>query len=836
MAAGNDMMTQGRIVLAAIGGGFLLAALTSVFLVKLLVDSEHRETMTSYRAAAIQEQLDLKISFVENHLTTIANTVHMAEVVSNQDLAARAAEETTLIDLIPHAIRVRIFAPGTAEIEREAIPPFSYTSLDLVNRVESGEQVSPEAINAGGRWILSVATPIAIPGDSRIRGTLFVYLDIAAITEDIDVPGALTLIQQVGTAKAVEVQTLGSATGGVATTMPLSNPNWTISYTPAGSDISGVGNIVLYLIPAILFVVVAGGGAFVGLRKMGVTLSRDISHLGHQIASVAGGSYKPSNTYAFREFIAVDQDLSRLGVGEQLADTLAPEVPKLKVKAIPQPEALVEDELVDIEMLDDEFGEVAEEAGDGEPEIMELDDLGELEEEGDDTASIFRAYDIRGVVNDTLTPEIIHSIGLAIGTEAGEIDEQTIVVGADGRVSSPEVMEALIGGLRASGRDVVSIGQVPTPVLYYATHNSDTQSGVMVTGSHNPPDYNGFKIVLGGETLAGEEIQKLYQRIQDSDFSEGNGTFSEIDITQDYIDAIADDVVIAQPLKVVLDCGNGIGGDVAPELILSLGCDVVPLYCDVDGTFPNHAPDPTVLSNLSDLISTVKSEGADIGIALDGDADRVVAVSASGDIIMPDRLLMLFVKDVVSRNPGSDIVYDIKCSRHLNSVISGFGGRPVMSRSGHSYVKKKMAETSAILGGEMSGHVCFSERWFGFDDGIYSAARLLEIVGAQTDSLDELMSEFPTSVSTPEVFVPVEERSKFALVQQIIDASDFGDATVTTIDGLRVDFADGWGLVRASNTNPQLTLRFEADDDAALARIQGLFREHLQNVDATLDF
>ncbi|MEX2326474.1 MAG: phosphomannomutase/phosphoglucomutase, partial [Pseudomonadales bacterium] len=451
-------------------------------------------------------------------------------------------------------------------------------------------------------------------------------------------------------------------------------------------------------------------------------------------------------------------------------------------------------------------------------------------------AEIFRAYDIRGIVDQTLTPAVIKKIGLAIGTEAGEIGEQTLIVGADGRVSSPSVVEALIEGLTESGRDIINIGSVPTPILYYATQNSEARSGVMVTASHNPANYNGFKIVLDGRTLVEEDIQRIYARVVAENFSSGSGNVSEADITQDYIEAITDDVVVAQPLKIVIDCANGIAGAVAPDLFASLGCDVTPLYCDVDGTFPNHPPDPTVAENLSDLVLMVKSEGADLGIAFDGDGDRLVAVTKKGEIVWPDRLLMLFARDVVSRNPGSDVVYDVKCTRHLNSVISSFGGRPIISRSGHSFIKAKMLETGAALGGEMSGHICFGERWYGFDDGLYAAARLLEIVGSQSEGLDELLAQFPTSVSTPEIRIPVDEHHKFGIVQSLVDGPSFGDGTVTTIDGLRIDFADGWGLVRASNTSPGLTLRFEADNTGVLKRIAELFKERLQAVDNSLDF
>ncbi|MFP6791784.1 MAG: phosphomannomutase/phosphoglucomutase, partial [Pseudomonadales bacterium] len=490
---------------------------------------------------------------------------------------------------------------------------------------------------------------------------------------------------------------------------------------------------------------------------------------------------------------------------------------------------------VDIKMTDDDLFEEFEEF-----EVNDFDSaVKKANKASDQLASIehiFRASDIRGIVGKSINEDIARQIGLAIGSEAGNRGEQSLLVGYDGREYSPALAEALIEGIASSGRDVLNIGSVPTPVLYYATSNSDTKSGVMVTGSHNAPDHNGFKVVLGGKSLVDHEISALFQRLQENNFSTGRGTVSAADFTQEYIDAISYDVVVAQPLKVVIDCGNSIAGGIAPELLDILGCETVPLYCEVDGSFPNHYPDPTRPENLKDLIATVQSQGADLGIALDGDGNRLVAVTAEGQIVWPDRLLMLFAKDIVSRNPGSDVVYDVKCTRHLNSVISGFGGRPIICRSGHSFIKQKIADTDALLGGELSGHICFSERWFGFDDGLYSAARLLEIVGSQGDSLADLLANFPTSVATPEIHVAVKDSEKFSLIETLVETADFKDATLTTIDGLRVDFADGWGLVRASNTEPALTLRFEADSDESLENIKSTFRELLQEVKSDLNF
>lgn len=451
---------------------------------------------------------------------------------------------------------------------------------------------------------------------------------------------------------------------------------------------------------------------------------------------------------------------------------------------------------------------------------------------------IFRAYDIRGIVGETLTVEVVRKIGQAIGSEALDRGVNSLCVGYDGRHSSPDLADALARGVMAAGCNVIHVGAVPTPVLYFATFELRTGSGVMVTGSHNPANYNGLKIMLGGETLSGEAIQKLYQRIQAGDVASGQGSSSTRDVRSAYLDRIVNDIVVAAPLKVVVDAGNGIAGELAPMLIKALGCEVIPLFCDVDGDFPNHHPDPGKPANLADLIARVESEGADIGLAFDGDGDRLGVVTNSGKIIWPDRLLMLFARDVVSRNPGADVLYDVKCSRRLADVVSEAAGRPIMWKSGHSLMKAKMKETGALLAGEMSGHIFFGERWYGFDDGLYSAARLLEILGVKNRPSDEVFEEFPEDISTPELNVEVTERSKFDIIKRLGDVGDFGDGNISTIDGIRVDYADGWGLCRASNTTPVLVLRFEAETGKALERIKSVFRAQLQKAapDLLADF
>jgi phosphomannomutase/phosphoglucomutase len=450
--------------------------------------------------------------------------------------------------------------------------------------------------------------------------------------------------------------------------------------------------------------------------------------------------------------------------------------------------------------------------------------------------TIFRAYDIRGIAAHQLTDEIVYQIGLAIGSEAVERGQQELILARDGRASSEAIAQALTRGLRDSGRNVIDIGLVPTPVLYFAAHQLGTQSGVMVTGSHNPAEYNGLKIVIGGQTLSGGAIAALKTRIQQRQFSRGKGAYRVEQIDSRYIDYIVNDVAIAQPLKLVIDAGNGATSNIAPRLFQELGCEVVPLYCDIDPTFPHHEPDPSVAANLADLVRMVREKGADVGIAFDGDGDRVGIVTSSGEILPADRLLMLLAQDVVSRNPGADVIFDVKCSRNLNTVISSYGGRPIMWKSGHSFMKEKMAETGALLGGEFSGHIFFNERWFGFDDGMYAAARLIEILSTTDPNLDAQLALLPSSIGTPEIKIEVGERAKFELVEQLAAGARFEDGKLTTLDGIRVDFPDGWGLVRASNTTPALTLRFEADSEESLTRIKNLFKDRLREIDPGLDF
>jgi phosphomannomutase/phosphoglucomutase len=446
--------------------------------------------------------------------------------------------------------------------------------------------------------------------------------------------------------------------------------------------------------------------------------------------------------------------------------------------------------------------------------------------------SIFKAYDVRGVVDRTLTCEAARAIGAALGSEAAAQGVREIAVGRDGRLSGPALRDALVDGIRSAGIGVVDVGMVATPMLYFATHHLGTGSGVSITGSHNPPEYNGMKFVLAGQAMYGEGLQALRRRVEAGDLVRATsaGPLRSASIDDAYVERIVGDVRLARPMKIAVDCGNGVAGATAPRLFRALGCQVIELFCEVDGTFPNHHPDPAHPENLQDLIECLRRTDAELGLAFDGDGDRLGVVTRDGRIIYPDRQIMLFVRDVLASHRGGEIIFDVKCTRHLAPWIRQHGGRPTMWRTGHSLIKAKLRETGAPFAGEMSGHLFFNDRWYGFDDGLYAGARLLEILSREADP-SAVLNALPDAVSTPELHWKTAESENFELVERLRSQARFeGAQQVITIDGVRVEYADGFGLARPSNTTPVVVLRFEADDAQALARIQADFRRAILEV------
>ncbi len=448
---------------------------------------------------------------------------------------------------------------------------------------------------------------------------------------------------------------------------------------------------------------------------------------------------------------------------------------------------------------------------------------------------IFKAYDIRGIVDKTLTTDITRRIGQAFGSEALSRNVDTVVIARDGRLSGPMLKAALSEGLLASGCNVIDIGMVPTPLLYFATYHLNTGTGIMITGSHNPPEYNGLKMVMAGETLASDRIQELKQHILDGNFSNGRGRYSEEDIKSAYSQRILSEGHLSRKLHAVVDCGNGVASEIAPELLTELGCKITPLFCETDGNFPNHHPDPSLPDTLTDLIRTMNETGADIGLAFDGDGDRLGVVTPDGKIIWPDRQLILFAKDILKKNPGAHIIYDVKCSQTVETEIKKAGGKAEMWKTGHSFIKARLRETGAELAGEMSGHIFFNDHWYGFDDGLYAAVRLLHILANDTRCASEVFADLPDTVNTPELGLAMVEGEHHKLMDELVANAEFPDAKVSKIDGLRVDFDNGFGLVRASNTTPKLVFRFEASNETQLEAIMLRFRNLINDTRPGLD-
>ncbi|PAV25647.1 phosphomannomutase [Tamilnaduibacter salinus] len=752
--------------------------------------------------------------------------------------------------LLPQTRATFVFPDNRIRRDQPGDFQLSFVNVDLARRAERGKIVGPDAFPRDGTWFVQVAAPIRSGDD--VAGTVLMVFEASvlrpALTHaDAELDGRASIQQTVnGQTRAVIAAGSGQ---GESVSRDLSPSGWTLSYQSGGTVAPVAGPVAMALVIGVPLLVTAIV-VWLLLNRAQSGLRRDVALLLQWSHKVFGGERAKMPTFRWEMVGSVGEALQRLSqaVDKRISRAEANARPAAakggKGKAAPAggdssatDEPLFSDsDMPDIDMLDgddDVLGIGESDSGSGDLDVVESSAPSVSV-----APEIFRAYDIRGIVGDTLNDNVVRAIGQAIGSEARARGVSDFCLGYDGRDSSPGLAAALGEGILSTGCNLIELGAVPTPVLYFATHEFHTGSGVMVTGSHNPPEYNGIKIMIGGDTLSGEAIQKLKTRIDAQDFESGQGERSQEDIRRTYLDRIVDDTAVAAPLRVVVDAGNGIAGELGPMLIEELGCEVIPLFCDVDGSFPNHHPDPGKPDNLQPLIDKVAETKADIGIAFDGDGDRLGVVSNTGRIVWPDRLMMLFARDVVSRNPGADVLYDVKCTRRLAGVISEAGGRPIMWKTGHSLMKAKMRETGALLAGEMSGHIFFKERWYGFDDGLYSAARLLEILGIEDRDSDEVFAEFPEDISTPELNVPVSEDTKFGIVETLSESGDFGDGSVSGIDGVRADYPDGWGLCRASNTTPVLVLRFEAETDEALARIQGVFREQLQKAapDIAVDF
>ncbi len=811
-------------LLSAIAFSMILIAGTGVY---WLTGSEVGKSKQATADAVVKgtaSSLSAKIETLNSLLDKMAQDPDVIAAISSNNPELIAAVTAKLERSIPDMQKIRLLLPGVNELDLTSVPPMSIADLDMVRGALTSDRLP--AIHGDKPADRHLAMARKIIKDNKAVGVILASLKPEFIRKSVqrtqDIGGFIELKQDKLVLAASGARS--DSENVVASQFKIAETGWDLRYETADNGLVGLPIIAGIIgIPGIIVLAVS----FAGYRKLSVTLLNDLSSVMSAVKDMMknkmNGSY-PVNLNEISVVISTLAQYMRVQSNEsefQQRDGV---------------DSLTSSGLVwdDADLHIDEPGTPDEtfkptEIKNGlqklittKTEIIKADDM----------AAIFRAYDIRGIVGSTLTRDVVYNIGRALGTEAIERGCKTIVVGRDGRTSSQGLSESLGQGIVSTGCNVLNIGMVPTPVLYFVAHHIEGRSGVMITGSHNPAEYNGLKMVIQGETLAGDKIQKLKQTIDNQAFAVNSpGTIERNDrFGNEYIGTISEDIHIARPMKVVLDCGNGVAGEIGPVLLRTLGCEVIELYCDIDGTFPNHHPDPGKPENLHELIVAVKHYQADLGIAFDGDGDRLGVIDSNGKIIWPDRQMMLFAKDVLAGKPGAEIIYDVKCTRHLAGQITKFGGRPMMWKTGHSFMKAKLKETGAKLAGEMSGHIYFNDRWFGFDDALYSASRLIEILSADTRSSAEVFGDLPDSINTPELNVDMAEGENFKFIADLITSAKFNSGKINTLDGMRVDFPDGWGLVKASNTTPSLVIRFEADTNQALKTIQEQFRQQMLKV------
>ncbi len=836
----------GKIRFQLLLAGVALLGVLAAFILQLMSGPILRAT--EQESKIITQQVALRVSamaaYYGSTTALLAKDPDIAYLLMVGNESALQSREESLRYVFPKAINVQLLPPGITDVDMNASPPLSYAALAQMRAAEAAEAEPPIEVHLFNtpQQHINIARRVVDPAGSGVVGHLMVSLSadvLQNILNDIRELDGYIEVQQDGTKGApVVITRYGDQAlkqGDADRVVRIEGSRWQVAYWPAVSGLVALGGISMWVLGAFLLSAAAMVALIIVLiGKIKNALRVDQVSMVTIMKDFRDGRSRREYPSGLAEMHESIEFMTQLAASSQTAQQFTP-APRERDADYHGAAAESGDDMDDggiDEGIAADFGSAIRSDNlilEEDPLIMEADD-----ENVDIDPSIFRAYDIRGVVDQSLTTAAVRLIGRAIGSEALQRGRDTVVVGRDGRLSGPSLSEALIAGIASTGCDVKDIGCVPTPVLYFATHYLDTQSGVVVTGSHNPPDYNGLKIVIDGETLSGESIQSLHERIKAGKFISGEGSIEMINVVPDYIERIRSDVTVARPLKVVVDCGNGVAGGVIPQLLKGLGCEVTELFCEVDGNFPNHHPDPSKAENMQDLIAAVADTQADIGLAFDGDGDRLGVVTADGRIIWPDRVLMLYAIDILTRNPGGQIIYDVKCTRYLDTIIREHGGEPLMWKTGHSFIKAKIKETGALLAGEMSGHIFIKERWYGFDDALYAAARLLEILARDERSSTEVFAALPDSVNTPEINVTMREGEPPVFINQLLESAHFEGATVSTIDGLRADFEDGWGLVRASNTTPVLVLRFEADNDEALARIMGDFRRVMLQVNMHL--
>ena len=807
---------------------FLPAVLVAIVLMGAIALLAQRgiHTAASETAAKMARTVaDTTAARLESEVIARRNLLRLtlADAAAGKALADGDAEALNVVEAdlqkrLPGILQVRLLPTDANQPDPTGPAPLGYAGLDMLRRTVKGGRPPAAEIHQIKSGVPYLALTAPVRNGASVVGVLFSAWDlrpiIALVQQSPAFPGRLHL-QQGGDGGSVLAQGPGRAkTGSSAGAVDVPESIWQIGYRVAAES-GGLGDLMTML------GLIAGAGlgvllvTLLQLRALSRDLKADMStvvNLGEAILRRDGAGNRQPFLAGTRDAIALLCQYARDARSQPVAAALArsPSAPAQPSK----PQAMSG---MEVEVLEDDPADILASGGASPPKF-------------DIPESLFGTYDIRGVVGETLSNQFAEVLGKAVGTLSQEEGGHKIAVARDARGSSADLARALIKGLQASGCDVLDLGQVPTPLMYFAMNTQSAETGVMVTGSHSPPSYNGFKIVVGETVVDGQALQDLRQRILDGRFTHGQGGVEKLDLISDYAEAVSREVQLAQPLKLVVDAGNGVAGELAIATFEMLGCEVVPLFCEPDGSYPNHQPDPSQPDNLASLILEVEAQQADMGFAFDGDGDRVGVVDNAGNVVWADRLLMLLAADVLGRHPGVDVLYDVKSSRHLASFILGHGGRPIMWKSGHSRMRAKMLETGALLGGEFSGHLFVKERWFGFDDAIYAAARIVEILALEPRGADAVFAELPSSPSTPEYHLALEPGQSGELMRALDAHKVFDDARLVELDGLRVEFTNGWGLIRPSNTMPALTFRFEADDESALEQIKERFRDLLRRV------
>ncbi|MEQ1544809.1 phosphomannomutase/phosphoglucomutase [Methyloglobulus sp.] len=817
-------------VLTAIAVFMILLAGTGVYLSSKIVVAQAREDAAESKTKGVAQTLSDQIKLFDNALDKMAQDPDIIAAVNSADPVSLNSIATRAEKYFPAARKIRLLPVGVIEPDEINVPHMSYGDMDMVKATFQDNPLPAIQGDVGSDRHLAITRKIM--QNNQTVGVILASLSFDFISQSLKNAGVEDGYIELRQEKLV----LANAGVKDESTTDLNKINvagtgWDIYYRDPNSQNLGQSMVIFgfIVIPALL----ALAAFFVCHRQLSVLLAQDLDWIFQAFKDVLTDKPKGSYPVTLPGMNAVIASMVRFNVDVEKQALLASKITNDDFElegyfdefSHPEP-TIQQNQYITV------MEETAEVNTAIDQKVASENPVADIPEVIDQSAAIFRAYDIRGIVGKTLTKEIVYDIGRAVGSEAKELGSKTVVVGRDGRISSPELAEALSNGIASTGCHVLDIGMVPTPVLYFVVQHTDGRSGVMITGSHNPADYNGLKMMIKGETLAGSRIQQLKQRIDTQTFITGkagsieqNGMF-----VNEYMGTVCEDIQITHTMKIVMDCGNGVAGELGPMLFKALGCEVIELFCEVDGNFPNHHPDPSKPENLAQLISAVKDHNADLGLAFDGDGDRLGVVDSKGKIIWPDRQMMLFAKDVLAGKPGSEIIYDVKCSRHLPDQIIKYGGRPLMWKTGHSFMKAKLKETGAKLAGEMSGHIFFNDRWFGFDDALYSAARLLQILSEDPRPSSEVFADFPDSINTPELNVELAEGENFKFIESLFSSANFTGGKITDIDGMRIDFSDGWGLVRASNTTPSLVIRFEADSKEALENIQAQFRDLMREV------